>query len=27
MRAWLFREGLFGRERTHPHWYLHGLFA
>jgi protein ImuB len=26
-RYWLFREGLYGRERTHPHWYMHGLFA
>jgi protein ImuB len=27
MRAWLFREGLYGREVSRPHWYLHGLFA
>src|SRR5262249_12392771 len=26
-RAWLYREGLYGRETTHPRWYLHGLFA
>jgi protein ImuB len=27
MRAWLYREGLYGREISRPHWYLHGLFA
>jgi protein ImuB len=27
LRFWLFREGLFGRELTQPHWFLHGLFA
>ena len=27
MRAWLYREGLYGRETSRPHWYLHGLFA
>jgi protein ImuB len=26
-RAWLYREGLYGRETAHPRWYLHGLFA
>ena len=26
-RFWLYRDGLFGRERLHPRWYLHGLFA
>jgi protein ImuB len=26
-RFWIFRHGLFGREREHPEWYLHGLFA
>ena len=26
-RMWLYREGLYGREVTRPHWYLHGLFA
>lgn len=26
-RYWLFRHGLFGAEKTHPDWYLHGLFA
>lgn len=25
-RFWLFREGLFGRERAHPRWFVHGLF-
>jgi protein ImuB len=27
MRAWLYREGLYGREISRPRWYLHGLFA
>ncbi|MGE3148958.1 MAG: DNA polymerase Y family protein [Pseudorhodoplanes sp.] len=30
LRAWLYREGLYGRELQpgeHPRWYLHGLFA
>jgi protein ImuB len=27
MRAWLFREGLYGREVSSSRWYLHGLFA
>ena len=32
IRAWLYREGLYGREMLHkpewrPRWYLHGLFA
>jgi protein ImuB len=26
-RYWLFRHGLYGTEKTHPDWYLHGLFA
>lgn len=27
-RAWLYREGLYGRDMLHkPGWYLHGLFA
>nr|WP_307155800.1 DNA polymerase Y family protein [Rhodoplanes tepidamans] len=26
-RAWLFREGLFGRETPRPRWFLHGLFG
>lgn len=26
-RFWIFRHGLFGRERKHPRWYMHGLFA
>jgi protein ImuB len=27
VRAWLFREGLYGRETERPNWFLHGLFA
>lgn len=32
VRAWVYREGLYGREMTHlpewrPKWFLHGLFA
>ena len=27
VRAWLYREGLYGRETPNPQWYLHGLFA
>ncbi len=27
MRAWLYREGLYGRETVRPRWFLHGLFA
>ena len=27
LRAWLYREGLFGRETTQPRWFLHGLFG
>ncbi len=27
MRAWLYRDGLFGREEKNPRWFLHGLFA
>nr|WP_221227557.1 DUF6504 family protein [Stakelama sediminis] len=26
-RFWLFRHGLYGREKADPAWYLHGLFA
>ena len=26
-RYWLFRHGLYGSEKAHPDWYLHGLFA
>jgi len=26
-RFWLFRAGLYDRERPDPRWYLHGLFA
>lgn len=26
-RYWVFRHGLFGSEKPHPDWYLHGLFA
>jgi protein ImuB len=26
-RFWIFRHGLYEREREHPDWYLHGLFA
>jgi protein ImuB len=26
-RYWLFRHGLYGTEKGHPDWYLHGLFA
>jgi protein ImuB len=26
-RYWLFRHGLYGNEKAHPDWYLHGLFA
>jgi protein ImuB len=27
IRAWLYREGLYGRELAEPRWFLHGLFA
>jgi len=27
MRAWLYREGLYGRETSYPRWFLHGLFV
>ena len=27
LRAWLYRDGLFGREANNPRWFLHGLFA
>jgi protein ImuB len=27
MRAWLYRDGLYGREAKNPKWFLHGLFA
>lgn len=26
-RYWVFRHGLYGREKSDPGWYLHGLFA
>lgn len=26
-RFWLYRDGLYEREETHPRWYLHGVFA
>jgi len=26
-RYWLFRHGLYGREKGNPDWYIHGLFA
>ncbi|MFC4293226.1 Y-family DNA polymerase [Sphingorhabdus arenilitoris] len=26
-RYWLFRHGLYDRERPDPNWYIHGLFA
>lgn len=26
-RFWVFRHGLYGREKNDPKWYLHGLFA
>lgn len=26
-RFWVFRHGLYGAEKAHPDWYLHGLFA
>ncbi len=26
-RFWVFRHGLYGRERANPNWYLHGMFA
>ena len=26
-RYWLFRHGLYGSEKVHPDWFLHGLFA
>ncbi len=27
LRAWLYREGLYGRETAQPRWFLHGLFG
>jgi protein ImuB len=27
MRAWLYREGLYGRETGEPRWFVHGLFG
>jgi protein ImuB len=27
VRVWLYREGIYGREKTPPCWFLHGLFA
>ncbi|WP_420851153.1 DNA polymerase Y family protein [Rhizobium quercicola] len=26
-RFWMFRNGLFQRERMHPDWFMHGIFA
>ncbi|MGI8527338.1 MAG: Y-family DNA polymerase [Pseudolabrys sp.] len=26
-RVWIYREGLYGREKGEPRWFLHGLFA
>lgn len=26
-RFWLYRDGIHGRELSHPRWYVHGLFA
>ena len=26
-RFWIFRHGLYGSEKDHPDWYMHGLFA
>lgn len=26
-RFWIFRHGLYGREKANPGWYVHGLFA
>jgi protein ImuB len=26
-RFWMFRNGLFERERAHPDWFMHGIFA
>lgn len=26
-RFWIFRHGLYDREREHPDWFMHGLFA
>lgn len=27
LRFWLFRHGLYGTEKPHPAWYIHGTFA
>ncbi len=27
LRAWLYRDGLYGRETAQPRWFLHGLFG
>jgi len=27
MRAWLYRDGLYGEAKNPPRWFLHGLFA
>ena len=27
MRAWLYRDGLYGEAQHPPRWFLHGLFA
>jgi protein ImuB len=26
-RFWLYRDGLYNRETTHPQWFMHGVFA
>lgn len=26
-RFWMFRNGLFERERSHPDWFMHGIFS
>jgi protein ImuB len=26
-RFWLYRDGLYARETTHPRWFMHGVFA
>src|SRR5690606_4025598 len=26
-RLWIFRHGLYGAEKLHPGWYVHGVFA
>jgi protein ImuB len=27
LRAWLYRQGIYGRSKDAPRWFLHGLFA